>query len=324
MRTNDELALLVADQGGVITRRQALDLGLTPEAIRHALRPDGPWRRIVRGVYATFTGPVDDWQLARAALLYAGSAAVVSGAFACRAYGLRYVPDDEPLLVIVPHDVQRAVSPVAVIRRTRAMPQHRLIRGIPMAPPERAVLDVCRSRRTLREVRALLCEAVQRRLTTPDRLLGTLGAAGCGSHQVRRVLDDLVVGCRSAPECELRDLLATSSALGEPLWNAPLSHGRGQVLVPDAAWPDARVVVEIDSAEWHRFGDRVEATERRRARYAALGWIVVPISPRRLRDDSQGVLGEIQAAVAAGRQRWVRSMGSGEQQIHSASRGSRS
>ena len=51
----------------------------------------------------------------------------------------------------------------------------------------------------------------------------------------------------------------------------------GADLHPDACLARARLVVEMNSIEWHRLGDRVEATERRRARYAALGWTVLPV-----------------------------------------------
>lgn len=123
-----------------------------------------------------------------------------------------------------------------------------------------------------------------------------------GSGLVRLALDDTRAGCRSAPECELRDLVRSSAVLQEPVWNQPLA-GTPDGVIPDACWPEARVVVEIDSAEWHRLGDLVERTERKRTRYAALGWTVLSISPRRLREDGKAVLSEIESAVLAGYRR---------------------
>jgi hypothetical protein len=66
------------------------------------------------------------------------------------------------------------------------------------------------------------------------------------------------------------------------------------------AWKEASLVLEIDSAEWHRFGGRLEETERRRARYAAAGQRVFPVSLRRIRDDPTAVLGELEAACMSG------------------------
>ncbi|MGH8776954.1 MAG: hypothetical protein ACRDWI_17985 [Jiangellaceae bacterium] len=62
--------------------------------------------------------------------------------------------------------------------------------------------------------------------------------------------------------------------------------------------------MEVNSVEWHRFGKAAEATERRHALYAALGWRVFPVSPYRLRHDAAGVRKELvaayRAAIAAG------------------------
>lgn len=258
------------------------------------------WQRAVPGVYATFTGPLTLRHRVRAALLHAGPSAVVTGGRGCSAYGMRYVPAGLPLVLLVPTTVSRKKTALADLRRVSTMPRFRLLQGVPVTLPERAVLDACQGTVSLRDVRAMLCESVQRGLTTSDRLADELGhACWKGAALCRRALDDVVAGCRSAPECELRDLVRTSAVLSEPLWNEPLPGSAGDI-IPDACWPTARVVVEIDSTEWHRMGDLVELTERRRGRYAALGWTVVPISPRRLRDEPATVLHEIEEAVKVG------------------------
>lgn len=300
MLLTDELRQLAMSQDGIVTRRQALAAGASPAAIEHALGPGNAWQRIARGIYAMFTGPLQPRHRIRAALLLAGPEAVVSGAAACRAYGLRYVPQDAGPVILIPRATRRVRSSFALVRRVSVWPNIRVVGGIRTAAPERAVLDVCYGMTSLQDIRALLCEAVQKGLTTPERLVTALhDARWKGSKLVRRALDDLAAGCRSAPEYELRDLVRLSSVLSEPLWNAPLPDAP-ILMRPDACWPEARVVVEIDSAEWHRFGDLVEQTERRRARYAALGWTVVPVSPRRLREEPDAVLREIEAAVTVG------------------------
>lgn len=152
--------------------------------------------------------------------------------------------------------------------------------------------------RALRNVRALMCEAVQRSKTSIAHLTAEITAASRrGSGLARRVLVDLEAGCHSAPECELRDLVRTSRILPEPRWNKMLPGARG--IYPDACWSEARLVVEVDSRAFHGFGDAPERTERRRARYAELGWRVLPVSPARLRNDPQAVLAEIEAAYLA-------------------------
>jgi G:T-mismatch repair DNA endonuclease (very short patch repair protein) len=176
------------------------------------------------------------------------------------------------------------------------MPATRTIRGVRVVRPERAALDASRSADGLVAKRAVLCEVVQRGLATAERLAAELrridrrGLAGA-----RRAVVDIVAGCRSAPECELRDLLRTSHVLAEPVWNQPLPDAPD--IVPDGHIAELRLVLEVDSIEHHQFGDAPERTERRRARLASLGWRVYPVSPRRLREEPSLVLAEIEAAA---------------------------
>jgi len=324
-------------QDGVLTRVQALAAGVSDGALRHATRPGGPWQRVVPGVYATFSGQLQDVHRLRAATLVGGSRAVVTGDWACWMAGLNYGPQRSDLIwILVPQHSRRGrVGFVRTVRSNRLpASEHWLavddpdeIRnrvassylgdaggaslGVPRAPVARAVVDTVVGAIDLpadwhdpvlglRNVRALMCEAVQRRRASVDSLRQELLVARRrGSAMARRVVEDLNAGCRSAPECELRDLVRTSRVLPEPRWNQPLPGSRG--IYPDACWPESRLVVEVDSRAFHGFGNAPERTEQRRARCAALGWRVLPVSPSRLRSDPGGVLREIEAAYMTGR-----------------------
>jgi hypothetical protein len=293
------LADLLAAQDGLLTRHQAVAAGMTDAALRHAARPGGPWRRLDRGLYAAFTGDLGLRQRLRAALLVAGPASVLSGAHACRAQGMRYVPDIEPPLALVPSAQRVAPSRLVAVRRTLALPSPRPLDGLPVAPVERAVVDACLGGTSLRDVRALVCESVQRRLTTPERLVGVLAVAPRhGSRLLRQAMADVLAGCRSAPECELRDLVLTSRVLPEPQWNKPLPDLPD--VTPDGWWEEARLVVEVDSVEHHVIGPDAVDTQVRHARLAAAGWSVLPVGPRRLRAHPATVLLEMESAYRVG------------------------
>lgn len=157
--------------------------------------------------------------------------------------------------------------------------------------------------RLLRDTRALLCEVVQRRRATVADLVRELEAAPNGGlATARQAMADVVVGCRSAPECELRDLVSTSRVLPEPRWNKPLPGylpGGERRIIPDCCWPDARLVVEVNSTQRHKLGDGPERTEQRLARYAQLGWIVIPVSPHRIRAEPAEVLRQLERTYLA-------------------------
>ncbi len=109
---------------------------------------------------------------------------------------------------------------------------------------------------------------------------------------------DIIAGCRSAPECELRDLVQLSRILPEPRWNRQLPGRPG--IYPDACWPEARLVVEVNSKEWHRFGAGIERTEQRHALYAELGWRPVSVSPYRIRTEPVAVRKQLERAYLTG------------------------
>jgi len=271
-------------------------------ALRRRIQAGGRWQVVVPGVYATFTGPLGRRHRLRAALLHAGDGALLCGATATEVYALHYAPPpDGAVHVLVDHHCKVGSTGFVRIERTTNLPDEWSAGALPLVPVAHAVVNAVRKVRSLRDVRAALCEPVQLGLASPRELAEALAAGHiAGTKLSRRALSDIVAGCRSAPECELRDLVLRSKYLPEPRWNEPLPDPRGSRMIPDACWAEARLVIEIDSVEWHRLGDAPEATERRRARYAALGWRVLPVSPRRLREEPAVVLAEIESAYREG------------------------
>lgn len=205
-------------QRGLLRRVQVLAYGGNDNAIRHRLRT-GRWQRVLPGVYAIFSGPLTAAQRAWAAVLFAGDDAQLAGVSACRQYGLRYVPgDDGKVHVLVPHCCQVASTAFVAIHRTRRPPEPRHVEGLPTCAPARAVVDACRALPSLRDVRALMADAVNQRLVGADQLAAELRAGRSGGSALpRRALADVAIGCRSAPEYELRDLFRRSRVLPEPL-----------------------------------------------------------------------------------------------------------
>jgi hypothetical protein len=155
--------------------------------------------------------------------------------------------------------------------------------------------------RLLRNTRALLCEVVQRRRAAVADLVDELDAAHrSGLATARNAMEDVLAGCRSAPECELRDLVLSSRVLPGPRWNRPLPGYEGEPrIIPDCCWPEARLVVEVNSTQFHKLGLGPERTEQRMARYAELGWLVIPLSPYRIRTESAAVLRQLEATYLA-------------------------
>lgn len=292
---------LLAHQDGLVSRRQAQQF-LTDGAIRHRLRGDGPWQRVLPGVFAAVTGALTEHQRRRAALLYAGQPALLAAATAAAAHGLTAVPGRHRVDVLVPHAVRVVNVGFLAVTRTRQFPSpYPTLDGLPTTPLTRAVIDTGCALADLRSVRALVAEAVQRGFTTVARMERELDRGSRpGSGLVRRVVEEVAAGVRSAPEAEFRDAVA-AALLPEPLWNHDLYDVTGRWLGrPDAWWPAARLAYEIDSVRWHLSPEDWERTVRKHNRMQAAGVTVLHASPARLRADRSDLLVELAAAYSAG------------------------
>ena len=283
-------------QGGLLHRTQLLAIGISDDALRYRVRK-ARWQRVLPGVYATFSGKLTPAQRKRAALLYAGRRSQLASLSACRQYGLAYLPKDDGWVhVMVPHECHRKSIEFVVIERTTRFPVPCNVGGLPVCPAPRAVIDACRALTSLRDVRALMADAVNRRRVEAPQLEREL-QLGCsaGSALPRQALTDVHRGCRSAPECEMRDLFKRSTVLPEPSFNAPVYDDGGRLLgYADALFADVGVAVEMNSREWHLDGDRFEGTMRRASIFAAAGIEVVPVSPSRMRRDGAAFLREVE------------------------------
>lgn len=294
-RIPDELRRTAVAQDGLVTRRQALDAGLTRHQIDWLVGRGARWRVVLRGVYSVTSGRLTRRQEMRAALLYVGDDAVLSGVTVLELYGLKFAPTDRRVHVLVPIARRVRAHAAVVIERTRHMPESVTREGLATAPLTRASVDAARDAST-RDAQALLAEVVQRRLTTVARLSAELDASPKRrAADVRAALAAIAGGAASAPEVDLMQICERSALLPAPRMNHPITVD-GRRVVADACWPEVRLIVEVDSAEHHGFALDAEHTTRRRTALTAAGWTVLSISPARLRDDPDGVLRDIEAA----------------------------
>jgi hypothetical protein len=296
------LAATLRVQEGVISRRQAFACGLTRSALAHRTRPGGPWQRLLPGVYVTHTGDPAVVQKEMAALLYAGSGSALTGLAALRGLGL-IAAEPATFDVLVPSERQRQSAGFVTIHRTVRMPARVVREGRrTFAVPSRALAEAARAMSDLRQVRALIAGAVQRRDCPLQALVQELDEGQTWhSARLRKVLEEVADGVRSVVEGELRDLILRAE-LPRPLFNPRLFTADGAFIAcPDAWWPDAGVAVEVDSREWHLLPADWERTMRRHTAMISRGILVLHFSPARIRHDPAAVITAVRDALDAGR-----------------------
>jgi hypothetical protein len=182
----DELA---RSQGGVVSRRQALDSGLSRSAITRRLKYR-KWRQFYRGVYVTFTGPVTRETQLWAAVLYAGRGARLSHETAAELDGLT---DRRTRLIHVTIPAERRVRPTRdlVVHISASAEVRRFPRGvIPHTVVEETVLDLVHGAREFDEACGWVTAAFSKGLTTEGLMRATM--RGRKRLRGRRHLEDVV------------------------------------------------------------------------------------------------------------------------------------
>jgi hypothetical protein len=248
-------------------------------------------------------GPIAAGQRELAAMLYTGGDGVISGYTAVRYYGVR-APATEIVDVLIPAPTKRQSSAFVRVRRTRNMPEEPVVRGgIRWAPVARAVADTARWDLELSEARAVVADAVQRRVCSVGDLAGELRVGPKrGSGLLKAVLEEVADGIASGAEGDLRKLIK-SGHLPEPMYNPSLYVGSQFLASPDAWWRDEGVAGEVDSREWHLSPEQWQRTMERHARMTAQGILVLHYTPKQIRSDGRRVLAELRAAIEEGRRR---------------------
>ncbi|MEV6879383.1 hypothetical protein [Amycolatopsis sp. NPDC051128] len=283
---------------GVIRAVSLESLEMSSRVIYRRCLPGGPWQRLLPGIILLHnTEPTRREQLV-AALLYGGSQAVITGAAACRQYGL-HVPAEFPeaeVHLLVPHERKILSSEFVTIERTVRLPGPWLRDGLPLAPLVRATTDAVRRTRAEEPIGRLLIEAVQRGRCSPKAISRELDrGTKRGTAMPRRLLTKWA-DLRSIAEARARQL---SRRLPVPPshWNPAICDASGKYIGrPDGWWDNVALAWEIDSVDFHFYRDGYAKTLHRNNRYAATGITVVQTLPSRVENDPDSVLEELQSA----------------------------
>lgn len=261
---------------GVITRREALALGMTSRTLDHRLE-DGTLVRIANAVYA-LPGALES-EASMLAAAVKGLGAVVSHQSAARVHGI-VVPGPR-LVVSVPHRRTHVFPEIVVHQLTDIREADvRDIDQLPVTGPGRTVVDLA-SVLSL----AQLGRAVDRFATKgvvgfeeiDDVLAGLARKGKPGVVKLRRVLEPrLRSGQRSESDLESRLLdVIRRSGLPEPTsqYHPPwLKHVNGRV---DLSYPELELVIEGDSREWHGDEHTFQADRERDNLAQLAGWRIL-------------------------------------------------
>lgn len=270
------IAAIARTQHGYITRWQLLEIGLGPGEIKYRIKT-GSLIPAYRGVYAVGHVPLGPEARAHAAVLACRDGAILSHGSAASLW--KYVRDwSMPLEVIAKCDRRR---PGIRVHRATTLTRRDVTRqlGVPVTSPARTVFDMT----------PRLADKPLRRMMRDARLTHTLNLSDLAElldrhphHPATGRLKPFLDPRAGGPtRSEFEDAFVEfARRYGLP---APITNTRVHGYEADALFPEERLIVELDGAEFHLDRYAFESDRDRDADLLAAGYVTVRITWERLK-----------------------------------------
>ncbi len=290
------MAELAGRQSGIADRAQLRRCGLDDAAIARWIA-HGRLHRLHRGVYAVGHAVIAIRGRLVAAVLYGGPGAVLSHQTAGWCWGLL---DAEPRRIHVSTPNRRRSVREIRIHRPRTI-DSTVNDGVALTTVPRTLLDLAATL-PFTDLRQALAKADHLNLLEARTVEAQLGRGRAGAREIRRALS---LHC---PE-----LARTRSVLEERFVALierhriamPEVNVRLEGFVVDALWRRERVVVELDGHDTHSYPAAAERDRRRDLLLRRGGFTVLRYTWQQVTEEQGAVIGDLQAALAASRQRGV-------------------
>jgi hypothetical protein len=283
----------------VISHDQAVTLGLTDRAIyrRAGL---GIWNRLLPRVYLALGGEPSRLQRLIAAQLYAGPDSAIDADDACVFHGVKAVrADDKIVRVVVPQTSSSRSFAFVQVRRTSEPIETVNTQRLRYLEPAAAVIAAARLRTSQRAVLAILSDAVQRNIVTPEALLHAhVAGTRRNARLIEGALEHICAGVRSAPEGSFRVLAERSPILPPLLYNRLLRLPNGAVIAPDALALDAALVHETNGRRAHARADLFDDMQVRHSMMTEAGLTVLHSTPARIWSHGRDVIAQFERTYA--------------------------
>lgn len=288
-RADAEVAATARKQYGLITARQAGEIGLGKEHIHYRVK-QGRWERVAPSVYR-IAGCPETWhqRLLAATMVHDG---VASHRSALRLHGILGYRTDVVEVSSRPRGNIRIPNVTAHETVCFSPVDHTMVDGIPVTTVERTLIDAG-AVHSPRFVEDALDECIRRNLTSADavarRVQATAGQGRNGIGVMRAILDTrhaLQNTTESVLESRfLRALRDHGVAL--PVTQHVIRLGHHVVARVDFAYPERRVAIEVDGLRYHASRAALEADATRQNEISAAGFRVFRFSKGDLAEPSR-------------------------------------
>jgi hypothetical protein len=281
-------AVLAATQYGLITLAQAIAAGLNRQAINRRVT-SGRWIRIARGVYQ-IAGAPRSWHQRALGVILALEGAAACGPTAAALHRMDGFALTRDIHVVartrykarpgvVPHFTNRLIAADVMT-----------VGGIPVTSPARTIVDLAGfvGPKGLEEA---FEDVLRRRLTTKAQIQIELlrhprNRSGIGHLRDILSLHSDAVPTESALETKVIQLLR-DAGYPNPVRQRVINDDGAFVGRVDLAWPERRLVLEVESFRWHSGSVAWHRDVDRRNELLAAGLTVVQATHGSLRRPKQ-------------------------------------
>lgn len=285
-------------QGGVFSRRQALEAGASESSIDRALR-SGRINRQTRGVYRIAGAPLSRVAQMHAAIAGAGSPRWISHLTAAELHGLA-TPRSDLVEITRRQNAPRLVRPGVLDHSAKVLPDTDLtvVSGIPATSVARTLID-CSEHLNRRELATAVDDALRRKLVSIEDVAASLQRLGRYSgrkrvRDIRKIVIDrsAVAGVESLLEARvLRAIKRAGLPLPETQYWVEIGGHKYRL---DFAYPQHMIALEADGYAYHSSQSKFEADRTRDNRLRLAGWTVLHFTAA---DSSSAIAAAVRSAL---------------------------
>ena len=279
----------------MIGHAQLVALGLSRESIQRRVRT-GRLHRIHQGVYAVGHTRITQRGRWMAAVLAGGRSAVLSHRSAAALWQL--LPA-RGLHVATPRP-RRNRDSIEFHSQSLQLDEVTTHDGIPTTTVARTLLDIATTEPG--QLERAFNEAEYRRLWDATGVTELLRRypRRAGAPALATLIGDDPRGI-AREELEHRfHALVEQFGLPKPLRNQPLTI-QGRTIHPDAMWPGARLIVELDGRAAHETSSRFDSDRERDRLLALAGWTVIRVTWKHVTAEARRLAGDLRELLATRR-----------------------
>jgi very-short-patch-repair endonuclease len=283
---------LATQQEGAVRYDQLRTAGLTLGEIRHLVDAGGLHVRY-RGVYIVGHLAFAPMANEAAALLACGSRAVISHRSAAYLWGLLDRPDEVDVTLV---GVRRRPQDGLSLHYTAGLGSRDVVEKgcVRLTSAARTIVDLA-SEASFLQLEALIAEARAKRILRSGELERAVRRAGRrkGVRRLKAILRSHAGHALTRSETErLCRRLLEAAGLPQPITNQRLAGCE-----VDFLWPDARVVLEVDTITFHGHARAFEWDRRKTMVLENAGYHVIRVTRRQLREEPLWVIAHIARAL---------------------------